>query len=84
MIKKESIPKILESAVYSDCTHLLKCKHCIGKNCSNYYMDCIPLGIASNGKMKVIVFGERDWKNKEHIKKIRYVDPSKVFLENKT
>lgn len=48
-------------------------------------MDCIPLGIASNGKMKIIVFGERNWKNKEHIKKIRYVEAKRIFLkeENK-
>jgi hypothetical protein len=44
-------------------------------------MNCIPKGITKSGKMKVLVFGERNWKNKEHIKKIRYVDVSRVSLK---
>lgn len=69
-------PKL--SAVSSDATHYLKCKHCIGTSCSYYNMLCIPLGKTKSGKLKVLVFGERNWKDKEHIKRIRYVDEYRV------
>lgn len=54
-------------------THYLKCVHAIGRNRYNYYMFCIPLGRCKSGKIKVVVFGDRYWKGRRHIKKIRYV-----------
>lgn len=72
MTNKEAIEK------YSieDATHLLAQKHCIGQRCKYYSMKCIPLGeVLFSGKQKALVFGERNWKEKEHIKKIRYVWP---------
>ena len=81
-ISKETLTrhyaKPMLSAVSSDATHYLKCKHCIGTNCSYYNMLCIPLGKTKSGKLKVLVFGERNWKYKEHIKRIRYVDEYRV------
>jgi hypothetical protein len=44
-------------------------------------MDCIPKGVTKSGKMKILVFGERNWKNKDHIKNIKYVDPTRVSLK---
>jgi hypothetical protein len=61
-------------------THLLKCRHCVGTNrCRDYSMKCIPVGKTKSGKLKIIVFGDMGWKDKEHIKKIRYVDESRVY-----
>lgn len=62
----------------SQATHYLECKHCIGRSCSYYVMDCIPLGETKSGKVKILVFGERNWKGKEHIKNIRYVDAARL------
>ena len=79
-VKVSSNP--LLSAVISDCTYLLVCRHCIGRNCRDYYMPCILLGKTKNGKRKLIVFGERDWKGKEHIKRIKYVNNSRLIIHS--
>lgn len=68
-----------ESLTILDATHLLMCKHCIGTNCMAYDMHCIPISKTKAGKIKILVFGERNWKGKDHIKNIRYVNPSKVI-----
>lgn len=57
----------------SDATHLLKCRHQIGRNGFNYTMPCLILDTTESGNIKVVVFGERYWKYKYHIKKIRYL-----------
>lgn len=62
-----------------DATHFLTCRHCIGRKCKEYKMECIPLAVGKNGKIKVLVFGERNWKEKEHIKKVRWVDKDRVI-----
>jgi hypothetical protein len=36
-------------------------------------MPCILLGQTRSGNAKIIVFGNRNWKNKEHVKQLRYV-----------
>ena len=64
-----------------DATHLLKCKHCIGSRCNDYLMEAIILGHLKNGKVKVLVFGDRNWKGRDNVKKIRYVDAIKLKLK---
>jgi hypothetical protein len=61
------------NATVDQATHLLRCRHQIGRNGFDYTMPCIILGKTKIGKTKVLVFGERYWKYKEHIKSIRYV-----------
>jgi len=56
----------------------LECRHCIGPNCTDYIMACDVLKETKKGKMKIRVYGERNWKNKDHISRIRYVDKSRV------
>jgi hypothetical protein len=68
----------LNDLLSTDATHLLECRHCIGKNCKDYYMLCKPLKTMPDGRLKLVVFGERHWKNKEHIKSIRYVAAHRV------
>ncbi len=72
----------MENENISNATHLLKCKHCIGNRCNYYFMKCILKKITKSGKAKVLVFGERNWKDKEHIKNIRYVEKSRIQLIN--
>lgn len=71
--------EFLAVATIEQTTHLLSCSHCIGWGRRDYYMDCIVLGKTKNGKMKVIVFGSRNWAGKDHIKKIRYVNTWKLY-----
>ena len=59
-------------------THKLRCRHCIGRSGFTYYMKCISLGKVKSGKTKLIVFGSRYWKNKERIKRVRYVSSWRV------
>lgn len=63
-------------------THLLKCRHCVGSNCKTYYMPCQILKTMPNGRLKLAVFGDRYWKNKDHICRIRYVDANRVRKKN--
>lgn len=64
-------------------THHLICQACYGTyNCVTYSLKCILLKITDNGKAKVLAFGDRRRKGKDHIKKIRYVDQERV-LTNK-
>lgn len=69
----------LDKYKHEDATHLLKCKHCVGTGrCKNYTMPAIKLKTMDDGRIKLVVFGERDWKGKENVKKIRYVVSSRV------
>ena len=61
-----------------DATHYLECRHCIGNSCKIYYMDCVILNEMKDGRLKVLVFGDRYWKDTKHIQKIRYVEAWKV------
>ncbi len=63
----------------SQATHRLKCRHCIARNGFDYTMPCIVLGRTKSRFLKIVVFGERYWKNREHIKRIRYVAPWRVI-----
>ena len=62
-------------------THLLKCRHCIGPNCKDYYMPCHILKSMPDGRLKVAAFGDRYWKDTEHICKVRYVNSNRVRLK---
>ena len=61
-----------DSLSYENATHLLQCRHCIGRNREEYAMHCHILKDMGN-RFKVLVFGERNWQNREHIEHVRYV-----------
>lgn len=63
----------VEQFVSADATHYLRCSHCLGLNRFDYQMKCLPLKDMGDGRMKLLVFGERYWINKDHIKRIRYM-----------
>lgn len=54
-------------------THLLSCAHAIGRSRMEYTMRCHVLKDMGNDRVKILVFGDRNWKGKEHISQIRYV-----------
>lgn len=59
-------------------THALACAHQQGRSRKNYYMKCIRLGETRSGKVKVVVFGNLFWRDTEHIKSVRYVEPYRL------
>jgi hypothetical protein len=65
-------------------THWLECRHCLGRNITRYNMKAAVLGETASGKVKVLVFGHRFWKETEHIKRVRYVPKHrlKAMLNN--
>lgn len=67
----------MKEFVRSDATHLLSCRHCLGKNITNYEMRCIPLKAMPDGRLKILVFGDLFWGGEN--KKIRYVSANRVM-----
>lgn len=68
----------VERFVSADATHYLRCTHRIGLTSKEYVMRCIILKEMTGGRVKLLVFGERYWINKEYKKQIRYVNKSRV------
>lgn len=62
-------------------THELICRH-VCRWTKVYVMRCHVLKTTPSGSLKVLVFGERNWKDKEHISRIRYVEASRVRKRN--
>ena len=61
----------------------LRCSHWTGKGYIYYTMPCIVLGKTKSGKIKVVVFGERFWKGRKNVKRIRYVEPERVKVKER-
>ena len=62
----------------ADATHLLDCKHCIGLACKYYDMPCLVLKKMPDGRLKILVFGERHWKDHPEKQSVRYVPAWRV------
>lgn len=66
-----------------DATHLLSCVHAQGSSRKSYKMHCVFLGNTKSGKAKVLVFGRLFWKDSEHVKAVRYVEPDRLTALSK-
>lgn len=63
----------------NETTHLLRSHHCIGQSCKRYYQKCKIIKEMPDGKRyKLLVFGDRYWKDTDHITRVRYVNKSRV------
>lgn len=60
-------------------THLLLCRHAVGRNGKDYVMRCHVLKTMPDGRLKLRVYGERYWKDTEHKVSVRYVEPWRVI-----
>lgn len=58
--------------------HLLACRHVIGRGVRNYNMRCDVIGETDSGSIKIRVYGERNWKGREHLSRIRYVSKNRI------
>jgi len=67
-----------EELNYGNATHLLSCIHAFGKTEKHYTMRCHLLKEMSGDRVKIQVYGERYWANKEGVVRTRYVDKSRV------
>jgi len=62
-----------------DATHKLSCSHAFNeKSRYDYWMDCIVLKEMPNNKLKILGFGDRNWKRHDDKQRIRYVDKFRV------
>ncbi|MBI6883120.1 hypothetical protein [Pseudomonas putida] len=61
----------------ANATHHLSCRH-VCRWSKNYVMRCHILKTMPDGRLKVLVFGDRNWKEREHISRVRYVEASRV------
>lgn len=64
-----------------EATHVLKCSHTIGSNRMPYTMDCLILKDMGDGRVKLLVFGDRYWINRDFTKRIRYMPKSRIRLK---
>lgn len=62
----------------ANATHRLRCAHVIGCNDRTYFMRCHVLKAMPDGRLKLLVFGERNWKGRDHVHRIRYVEADRV------
>ncbi|RMR11244.1 hypothetical protein ALP90_200168 [Pseudomonas amygdali pv. ulmi] len=67
----------MEVPTAENATHQLICQH-VCRWTKNYVMPCHVLKTMPDGRLKVLVFGDRNWKGREHISRIRYVEAYKV------
>ncbi len=73
------IPKKYEHLTVDDATHIVHCRHCVtATQCEDYTMLCIVLDRRDGKHVRVLVFGDRYWKNKKHIRRIRYIQNWKL------
>ena len=71
--------KYIDMLTIKDATHKLKCRHAQNSRVGrDYWMECIVLRELPNNRVKLLVFGERYWKGRDHIKYIRYVDKNRI------
>lgn len=69
---------MLQELTSQNATHLLWCRHAIGQSGKDYQMRCHIVKTKPDGRLKLRVYGDRNWKNTEHVVRIRYVDSSRV------
>ena len=61
-----------------DSTHKLSCKQGLCRGRIDYWMDCIVLKEMPNGRLKILVSGDRYWKYHDDKKQVRYVNKFRV------
>ena len=64
---------------FENATHKLMCRHVIGPNGRTYYMRCHVLKTMSDGRLKLLVHGDRYWRERRDVMRVRYVEPHRVF-----
>lgn len=84
LVERAKLPLLLtepysDDLLVSDATYYLKCRHCVGCRYKTYFMPCIPLKRMNDGRYKILVFGERFWNDRKHIKRVRYAAACRIY-----
>lgn len=66
----------------ANATHELACTHCCRWE-KHYMMPCHILKQMPGDRLKVLVFGERNWKGRDHISRVRYVEAHRVHVRRR-
>ena len=64
-------------------THYLRCHQCQSRSRITYHMHCHVLKDMGDGRVKIRVFGNRNWNYDLDTSRIRYVDKSRVSKKTK-
>lgn len=68
-----------EAMTADNATHLLHCTHAFSSKAAEHYtMPCHVLKTMRDGRYKVLVFGERNWKGTSGKSRVRYVQANRV------
>ena len=70
---------LTELLSFENATHELECRHAIGQNGKTYYMRCHIIKTMPDGRLKLRVYGDRNWRDTGHIVKTRYVEAYRVY-----
>lgn len=70
-------PVTINGRSAANATHELICQH-VCRWTKTYVMRCHVLKEMPDGRLKVLVFGERNWKDRDHIVRSRYVEAGRV------
>lgn len=63
----------------ANATYHLICQH-VCRWTKTYAMRCPVLKSMADGRLKVLVFVDRNWKDRDHLSRIRYVEAGRVRL----
>lgn len=72
------VPDEFAHLTFEGATHRLRCRHTQGRGVTDYWMACYVLKDMGDGRYKILVFGERYWKDRPRLRRIRYVQKSRV------
>lgn len=61
----------------TNATHHLVCQH-VCRWTKTYLMKCHVLKTMPDGRLKVLVFGDRNCKDRDHLSRIRYVEADRI------
>ncbi|CAK3961886.1 DUF3319 domain-containing protein [Vibrio crassostreae] len=78
MSSEQVVNMTIQQLNASNATHLLQCRHALGDNGKFYKKRCHILKKMPDGRLKLQVYGDRYWKDTDHIVRIRYVESSRV------
>ncbi|RMV34042.1 hypothetical protein ALP12_200207 [Pseudomonas savastanoi pv. phaseolicola] len=72
-----SIEQTQQEPTAANAPHRLICQH-VCRWTKTYTMPCHVLNAMPDGRLKVLVFGDRYWKGREHVQRVRYVEAGRV------
>ncbi|KPW63139.1 hypothetical protein ALO80_200027 [Pseudomonas caricapapayae] len=73
-----SIEQTQQEPTTANAPHRLICQH-VCRWTKTYTMPCHVIKAMPDGRLKVLVYGDRYWKGREHVQRVRYVEAGRVI-----